>query len=123
MEDKAKSTSLLINFLKNMTTVYSLNKTSFLEKFHLTYDKQLNSTFSVAKAVISNEILKGLIQNSFTIIILWVGTRQVLNDSMSLGTLLFINTLAAFLLSSLDRILSMQSDLQQAHVASIRFLT
>ncbi|MGZ3122737.1 peptidase domain-containing ABC transporter, partial [Bacillus subtilis] len=122
MEDKAKSTSLLINFLKNMTTVYSLNKTSFfLEKFHLTYDKQLNSTFSVAKAVISNEILKGLIQNSFTIIILWVGTRQVLNDSMSLGTLLFINTLAAFLLSSLDRILSMQSDLQQAHVASIRF--
>lgn len=64
MEDKAKSTSLLINFLKNMTTVYSLNKTSFLEKFHLTYDKQLNSTFSVAKAVISNEILKGLIQNS-----------------------------------------------------------
>ncbi|MEO2222681.1 peptidase domain-containing ABC transporter [Priestia megaterium] len=123
MENRAQSTSLMVQFIRNMTTVYALNKTQyFLNFFQGTYKRQLDSQLRESKAINYNNSCRALIYNSFTIIILWVGTRQVLNESMTLGTLLLINSLALFLLSSIDRVIGMQSEFQKAMVASERFL-
>lgn len=123
MRKRAKTTSFLVQFIKNMTTIHSFNKSNyFFEKFSSIYNKQLTSSYEEAKTNNNNDALKDLIQGTFAIIFLWVGTQQVLNETMSLGSLFFINSLALFLLTSLDRLVSVQSEIQKGLVAANRYL-
>ncbi|WP_088013372.1 peptidase domain-containing ABC transporter [Gottfriedia acidiceleris] len=123
MVSRAKTTSFLVQFIKNMPTIYSLNKKRyFSDSFEKIFNVQLDSTMKELKAVNNNNTLKYLIQSSASIIILWIGSQQVLNDALTLGSLLFINSLILFLMNSLDRLISVQSELQKAFVATDRFL-
>lgn len=123
MVNEAKTTSFLVPFIKNMPTIYSFNKEKyFLDSFDVFFKKQINSALKEFKTVNINNAVRLLIHSSFSIIILWVGTQQVLNDSITLGTLLLINSLAMFLLSSLERLISLQPELQHAVIATERFL-
>ncbi|WP_088266044.1 peptidase domain-containing ABC transporter [Bacillus mycoides] len=123
MANEAKTTSFLVPFIKNMPTIYSLNKEKyFFNSFQNFFRIQINSALKEFNVVNINNTVRMLIQSSFSIIILWVGTQQVLNDSITLGTLLLINSLAMFMLSSLERLISLQSELQKAIVATERFL-
>ncbi|PFQ63066.1 ABC transporter ATP-binding protein [Bacillus cereus] len=123
MVNEAKTTSFLVPFIKNMPTIYSFNKEKyFLDSFDVFFKKQINSALKEFKTVNINNAVRLLIHSSFSSIILWVGTQQVLTDSITLGTLLLINSLAMFLLSSLERLISLQPELQHAVIATERFL-
>ncbi|MGR5968095.1 hypothetical protein ACT7C1_06505 [Bacillus paranthracis] len=63
-----------------------------------------------------------MIQSSSTVLILWVGAQQIMSDAMTLGELLFINSLLMFLMGSLEGLIGLQSQLQKAFVAGNRFL-
>ncbi|MCU5606886.1 peptidase domain-containing ABC transporter [Bacillus cereus] len=124
MRDKAKTTSFLVQFIKNMPTIYSLNKKKyFLSSFDSMFKQQRTSTLKEAKSVNHNYSLKFLIQSSVSIIVLWVGTQQVLTDQITLGTLLFINSLVLFLVNSLDKLINIQAELQKGIVAADRFFS
>ncbi|MGR5880811.1 ATP-binding cassette domain-containing protein [Bacillus cereus] len=106
-----------------MPTIYAFNKKEYFStSFEKIFDKQLNSTMKELKTVNNNNTLRYLINSSSSIIILWIGSQQVLNDAITLGTLLLINSLVLFLINSLDRLINVQSDLQKAFVAADRFL-
>ncbi|MGR5969479.1 ABC transporter transmembrane domain-containing protein [Bacillus paranthracis] len=123
MINRAKTTSFLVQFIKNMPTIYAFNKKEYFStSFEKIFDKQLNSTMKELKTVNNNNTLRYLINSSSSIIILWIGSQQVLNDAITLGTLLLINSLVLFLINSLDRLINVQSDLQKAFVAADRFL-
>ena len=62
-----------------------------------------------------------MIQSSSTVLILWVGAQQIMSDAMTLGELLFINSLLMFLMGSLEGLIGLQSQLQKAFVAGNRF--
>ena len=54
-----------------------------------------------------------MIQSSSTVLILWVGAQQIMSDAMTLGELLFINSLLMFLMGSLEGLIGLQSQLQK----------
>ena len=62
-----------------------------------------------------------MIQSSSTVLILWVGAQQIMSDAMTLGELLFINSLLMFLMGSLEGLIGLQSQLQKAFVEEIVF--
>lgn len=123
MINRAKTNSFLTEHLRNMLSVYSLNKKSyFLKKFRSNYEIQLKSQYKEQLILIRYNNLKVFIHTSFTILILFVGSRQILSDSMTLGDLLFINSLVTFLFSSLEGLIGVQTDLQKSKVALGRYL-
>ncbi|MCV9899779.1 peptidase domain-containing ABC transporter [Exiguobacterium sp. N5] len=118
MRKASMTNSFLIQFISNMNTIFAFNKNQFfLTRFHSVFNDQLNSTHKELKLVNLSNSLKSLIQTSFSIIILWIGSQQVLNDSITLGTLLLINTIVVFMLNSLESLISVQSEIQKASVA------
>ncbi|RSL29003.1 peptidase domain-containing ABC transporter [Salibacterium salarium] len=122
MISQSVSTSYLVQFLKNMTSIYSFNKKDyFRHSFKKVYSKQLKATLNEEKMVNLNQMLNQLVKGLFFVIILWVGAQQVINDSITIGTLLVINTLTMFLLNSLERIIGAQSEIQKGLVATDRF--
>ncbi|MGE7868006.1 peptidase domain-containing ABC transporter [Bacillus paramycoides] len=122
MQKRANTNSFLVQFIKNMPTIYSLNKKKyFFDSFEKTFNKQLDSTLQEQNIVNKNNTFKKVIQSSASIFILWVGAQQIIADSMTIGDLLFINSLVLFMLGSLDGLIGIQSDLQKALVAGNRF--
>ncbi|TCW40590.1 ATP-binding cassette subfamily C protein [Laceyella sacchari] len=122
MQSRANTTSFLVQFIKNMPTIYAFNKKDyFLKSFKEIYSNQLDAMSKEMKVVSINDTLKILVQTSFSIIVLWVGAQQVLNDSITLGTLLLISSLVSFMMGSLDSLISIQSELQKAFVAAERY--
>lgn len=122
MQKRANTNSFLVQFIKNMPTIYSLNKKKyFFESFEKTFNKQLDATLREQNLVNKNNIFKKIIQSSASIVILWVGAQQIIADSMTIGELLFINSLVLFMMGSLDGLIGIQSDLQKALVAGNRF--
>lgn len=118
MRKASITNSFLIQFISNMNTIFAFNKKKFfLAKFHNVFNDQMISTHKEHKLVNLSNSLKSLIQTSFSIIILWIGSQQVLNDSITLGTLLLINTIVVFMLNSLESLISVQSEIQKALVA------
>ena len=64
--------------------------------------------------------LKGGVKAIFGIVILWVGTMQVLDGNISIGTLLTFNALLAYFLNPIENMVNFQSTLQSAVVAAQR---
>lgn len=123
METKANTNSFLVQFIKNMPTIYALNKKLyFLNSFNTVFKSQLKAILKEQYAANNNGALKKMIQSSSTVLILWVGAQQIMSDAMTLGELLFINSLLMFLMGSLEGLIGLQSQLQKAFVAGNRFL-
>ena len=61
-----------------------------------------------------------IVQSISGILILWAGTYFVVNNIMTLGTLIAFQTLMAFFISPVINILSLQTDIQRAFVAAER---
>lgn len=123
MSKKANTQSFLIQSIKNMNNIYSLNKKEyFLSTFKKIYNHQLDATFKEAITITNNNGIKRLVQSSFSIILLFVGAKQVMADTISLGDLLFINSLTLFMMNSLGGLIELQGEIQKALVAKERFL-
>ncbi len=123
LKSRADTNTFLYQFVSNMNTLYSLNKKMyFLNQFNSVFSKQVENTFKEVKLENLNSFIKQFIQSSFIIIILWVGAKQIMSDSMTLGDLFFINSLIAFIMSSIEGLIGIQPEIQKAIVASNRFL-
>ncbi|MGZ9785694.1 peptidase domain-containing ABC transporter [Bacillus pseudomycoides] len=123
MSKKASTQSYLIQFIKNMVNIYSLNKKEyFITSFNKVFNHQLDSTMRESVTNINNNGIKKLVQSSFSIIILFIGAKQIMADSISLGDLLFINALTMFMMDSLGGLIELQSTIQKALVAKERVL-
>lgn len=121
MSKNADTQSFLIQFIKNMNNIYSLNKKEyFFSAFNKIFNRELNAALKEAVTITNNNGLKKLIQTSFSIILLYVGAKQIMADTMSLGDLLFINSLTMFMLSSLSGLIELQGEIQKSLVAKER---
>lgn len=121
MEGNAKLTSYLVESLNGIETIKAFNAE---REVNLETEKRF---IKFIKAVFRNEYinniqasLKGLVKGVFAIVILWIGTIQVLNGKISFGELLTFNALLAYFLSPIENIINLQPTLQTAVVAGER---
>jgi ATP-binding cassette, subfamily C, bacteriocin exporter len=122
MEHEAETNSFLVQFIKNMPTIFAFNKTKyFLETFEKVYQNQIKANLQEKNTVNTNISIKNIVQSSASIFIIWIGSKQIISDSMTLGDLLFVNSLVLFLMGSLEGLIKLQSSLQKAKVAMERY--
>ncbi|MDK0722223.1 peptidase domain-containing ABC transporter, partial [Clostridium perfringens] len=121
MEGNAKLTSYLVESLNGIETIKAFNAE---REVNLETEKRF---IKFIKAIFKNEYinniqvsLKSLVKGVFAIVILWIGTVQVLNGKISFGELLTFNALLAYFLSPVENIINLQPTLQTAVVAAER---
>ncbi|MHA7138152.1 peptidase domain-containing ABC transporter [Rossellomorea arthrocnemi] len=122
MEQQANTNSYLVQFIKNMPTIFAFNKNRFfVQSFENIYAKQISANIEESNTVNINISLKNIVQSSASIFIIWVGSIQIISDSMTLGDLLFVNSLVLFLMGSLEGLVRLQSSIQKAAIAMERY--
>lgn len=121
MEGNAKLTSYLVESLNGIETIKAFNAE---REVNLETEKRF---IKFIKAIFKNEYinniqmsLKSLVKGVFTIVILWIGTIQVLNGKISFGELLTFNALLVYFLNPIENIINLQPTLQTAVVAAER---
>lgn len=123
MEMEAEMNSELIDTFNASKTIKSFNSEQQVFKKNESnfskYIKKVNKLNIYSNIQVSlNDMLKSLI----TLFVLWVGSYEVINDHMTLGSMLAFNALILFYLSPLERLINVQSTLQSAFVAARRMM-
>jgi len=121
MEDNAKLISYLVESLNGVETIKAFNAEG---EVNLETEKRF---VSLIKSVFKNGFINNLhgsikegVKAVFAIVILWIGTHEVLNGSMSIGQLISFNALLAYFLDPIENIINLQPQLQTAVVAGER---
>ncbi|NFA29647.1 peptidase domain-containing ABC transporter, partial [Clostridium botulinum] len=121
MEDNAKLTSYLVESLNGVETIKAFNAEG---EVNLETEKRF---ISLIKSVFKNGFInnlhgsiKGSVKAIFGIVILWVGTHEVLKGAMTIGQLISFNALLAYFLDPIENIINLQPQLQTAVVAGER---
>ena len=121
MEKNSKLTSYLIESLNGIETIKAFNSE---REVNLETEKRF---IKLIKAIFKNERInniqvtfKRLVESIFAIIVLWIGSTQVLNGSISFGELLTFNALLAYFLDPIENIINLQPTVQTALVAAER---
>lgn len=121
MQNGAKVTSYLISSLNGVENIKSYNA-ELDAKFH-TQKKFLILAKSVfRKGLITNiqYFLKSSIKSIFAIIVIWIGSMEVLKGRLTIGELLTFNALLAYFFTPLENIVNLQPTIQTASVAAER---
>ena len=121
MQSQAELTSYLIQCLNGVETIKSFNgETQIGENIEINFIKFMKDIFNLGTVNNIQGTLKSGVKAIFGIVILWIGTMQVLNGNITIGTLLTFNALLAYFLNPIENIVNFQSTLQSAVVAAQR---
>ncbi|MFZ5989491.1 MAG: peptidase domain-containing ABC transporter [Bacillota bacterium] len=121
MEDNAQLTSNLVESIKGIETVKAFNsETKTRVNTEKKLDKLMASTFKGSLIRISLSSLTGLTAGLGGILILWVGTYNIMEGRMSPGQLLAFNALLVYFLVPIRNLIDLQPLIQTAVVASSR---
>lgn len=121
MQSQAELTSYLVQCLNGIETIKTFNGESEVslnvEKKFVRFMKDIFNLGTINNA---QGTLKGAVKAIFGIVILWIGTMQVLERNISIGTLLTFNALLVYFLNPIENMVNLQSTLQSAVVATQR---
>ncbi|MBU3185285.1 peptidase domain-containing ABC transporter [Clostridium estertheticum] len=121
MESNAKLTSYLVQSLTGIETIKAFNaerevnaetEKRFIKLIKAVFKNGFINNFQVS--------LKGFVKGIFSIVILWIGTLQVLGGKISFGELLTFNALLVYFLDPIENIINLQPTVQTAIVAAER---
>lgn len=121
MEENAEVTSYLVESLSGIETIKSYNserKSQYkTENLFLIF---LNSVFKNGALSNGQQTLAGAISSIGQIVILWVGTLNVLNGEMTIGQLITFSVLVGYFSTPIKNLIDLQPTMQTAIVAAER---
>lgn len=121
MEENSQLTSYLVESLQGIETIKSFNVEQISElETEKKFVKLLNTTFKGGMIQNIQGTLKNTTELTGTMLILWVGSIQVIDGSMSLGQLLTFNSLLVYFLTPIKNIINLQLSMQTALVSAER---
>lgn len=121
MTEKAEVNSYLVESLNGVETIKSLNAEEYIFKEYETRQMNaVNTSWRVNNYGIIQGFLTGVISGVSSVFIFWLGSKYIIDDILSLGTLLSFNALLGYFTGPLMRIVNIQSGLQEAMVAAQR---
>ncbi|MCY8454116.1 peptide cleavage/export ABC transporter [Bacillus spizizenii] len=121
MENNAQLTSTIVDYLEGMETIKAHNA-----EYKVATDtekklvKYLRSAYKHGVLDNFQNSIKVFIDLTSGIVILWIGSIQVMKGNLSIGQLIAFNALLVYFFDPLQSLLSLQSKLQSATVASKR---
>lgn len=121
MENGSLLTSYLKETVDGAETIKNCHGESYIKsKTHLLFSEFVNSNIKGSMLQLSKESITDMLTSIGTLVVLWCGALQVIQGKMSIGQFLTFYTLMNYFLSPLESILSLQSQIQSAMVASDR---
>ncbi len=121
MAESAESQSFLVESLNGMPTVKGLNASDrIFEEIESRVMKNTRTGYQTSIAGRIQGFLVGIINGWGGNVLIWVGSWMILKDEISLGSLLAFNALLGYFLGPLQRLLGLQTTIQEAMVAADR---
>ena len=121
MENNAQLTSYLVESLNGIETIKAFNAEGEANlETEKKFIKLLKSIFKGGWISNLQGSLKGFVELTGGIMILWVGAVQVMEGKMSVGQLLVFNSLLAYFLDPIKNLINLQLSMQTAIVAAER---
>ena len=121
METNAQLSSGIIEDINGIETIKSLNaEDNSYGRIDHEFVKLLDKGFTYSKLSILQQVIKSGIQLTMNIIILWVGSKLVIDNVLSVGQLITYNALLSYFINPIQNIINLQNKLQSARVANNR---
>lgn len=99
-EFSADVNSLLVESISSYETIKGLNlETSFKKKLNLKYLKAINSNIDLTRLMYTTDLLKDLVEGITILFVIYLGITNVMDKSMSIGSLITYNTLLYYFLN------------------------
>lgn len=100
----------LIESLEGVDTVRGLNvKRQVIDKFETKYTKYLNNNFTINKVFTIEKLIKDIIGEIGLLTILMIGSKLVIENSLSLTSLITFNSLVIYFLEPIKNVLNMNT--------------
>ncbi|WP_163193616.1 peptidase domain-containing ABC transporter [Clostridium thermarum] len=121
MEDNAKLTSYLVESLKGVEAVKAFNGERKVNlETEKRYIKLVRTIFKFSFISNIQGTLKSTVKSIFSITILWIGAYRTLKGEITLGELITFNSLLAYFIEPIERMINLQPTIQSAMVAADR---
>ena len=121
MENAAELESQLVESINASATIKRFGLESFSNlKTETRFIKLLSSTYHSVKSSIFSNSSTGFIAGVITIAVLWIGSRNVINQSMTPGELMSFYALIGYLINPLATLIDTNKVVQDALIASDR---
>ena len=105
-ENNAKVNSSVIELIKGINTIKSLNILSKIkEEFSIIYNKYLISCFNYYSKIANKKLIENIANGLISLLILYIGGKLVLNNEMSLSSLITFNSIVFYHFTSLKSII------------------
>ena len=118
MEDAAKLSAHFVEDVSGVETFKAFGaERSRMEEGEHRLVRLVQSIFSLQKLSISMSALGGLLTGLAGIVILWYGGHRVIAGALTIGELMFFYTLLGYLLDPLERLATVNLQIQDALVA------
>ncbi len=99
-ENSAKVNSLLVESISGYETIKGLNLESrFKNKINLKYLDAINSNLDLTRTTYNIELLKDLVEGIIILFVIYLGIGNVMDKSMSIGSLITYNTLLYYFIN------------------------
>ncbi len=106
-EGNAKVNSNIIELINGANTIKSLNVFSKVkEDFSLLYNSYLNTSYNLATKLTIKKAFDNLISSIISIIVLIIGGKLVINNQLSLASLITFNSIIFYNISSIKNLLN-----------------
>lgn len=121
MENNAQLNSYLYEAIEGIETVKAFNgERRVNQETETRFRKFIKSVFKYSYISNLQGSLQGVVQGVFGIAILWSGAIIVLKGDISMGVLISFNSLLAYFIGPIERIIGLQATIQEAMVAGDR---
>jgi len=120
-KQEAEVNSTLVEAITGMYAIKALNAEKNVGKIY--EKKQMEAVWTgwkTARLTVWQYFFAGLINGLTTVIVFWIGSRGIIGDTFSFGTLLSFNALLAYFTRPLFRMINIQPEIQEALVAAER---
>jgi ATP-binding cassette subfamily B protein len=120
-QEESKVNSSLVEIIGGAHTIKALNASESSFKIYEEHQmKALWTSWSLANILLSQKFFTGLLNGLCIIAVFWAGASGIIEDEMSIGTLMSFNALSAYFTGPLFRLVNLQPILQEAFVSASR---
>jgi len=120
-KQEAEVNSTLVEAITGMYAIKSLNAERNVSKLY--EKKQMDAVWTgwkTAQLSVWQSFFAGFINSLTAVVVFWVGSRGIIDNTFSFGTLLSFNALLAYFTGPLFRMINVQPQIQEASVAAQR---
>lgn len=111
-ESSAKVNSFLTETISSYETIKGLNlECNFTKKINHKYLNYINDNLSLSRLSISEDFLKNIVGSIITLFITYLGSKYIMDKSLSIGSLITYNTLLSYFINPINQVFDFYQEL------------